>query len=66
MAVDKRTVALGGLAAGLAFVSACMAKALVWLIAVVTNLAYFGRLSSQPADPSKNHLGPAANPLGVR
>ena len=38
--------------------SAVVAKALVWLIAEITNLSFYGRLSSQFVSPAGNHLGP--------
>ncbi len=39
-------------------VSALVAYALVWLIAVITNLSFFHRFSAQPATPQEAHLGP--------
>jgi len=35
-----------------------VAKALLWLIAVFTNLAFFGRLSSVNVTPAQAHIGP--------
>lgn len=45
------------LAAPVGVVSALVAKALLWLISVVTNLAYFQRLSASSVIPSDAHLG---------
>ncbi|MBX3413319.1 MAG: chloride channel protein [Pirellulales bacterium] len=44
-AIDRRAVFICGLAALLGFVAAFVAQALLLLIALVTNLAFFGRLS---------------------
>ena len=38
-------------------ISALVAKALLWLIAVVTNLCFFHRLSTEPLLPQEHHLG---------
>lgn len=57
-ALDASVVRVSALAVGVALAATLCAKVLVLLIALVTNLAFFGRLSFVAADPSKNHLGP--------
>jgi CIC family chloride channel protein len=54
---DRRVLVLSGLAVGIGVVAALVAYALVWLIAVITNLAYYQRFSSQFVSPAGNHLG---------
>jgi CIC family chloride channel protein len=54
---DHRVLQLSGLAVVVGVAAALIAKALVWLIAVITNLAYFQRWSAQFVSPSGNHLG---------
>ena len=44
---DRRVLVLSGLAVGIGVAAALVAYALVWLIAVITNLAYYQRFSSQ-------------------
>ena len=48
---------IGLVAVGIAFAATVCAKALVLLIALVTNLAFFGRVSFAAADPAKAHVG---------
>ena len=57
---DRRVLLLSLLAIAVGVFGALVARALVWLIAVITNLAYFQRFSSAPLSPSENHLGPWA------
>jgi H+/Cl- antiporter ClcA len=54
---DKRMLLLALLAAPIGAISAVVAKALLWLIAVITNLAFFLRFSSAPVTPQQSHLG---------
>jgi chloride channel protein, CIC family len=54
---DRRVVVLSGLALGIGVAAALVAYALVWLIAVITNLAYYQRVSSVFVSPSGNRLG---------
>jgi H+/Cl- antiporter ClcA/CBS domain-containing protein len=54
---DCRVLVLSGLAVGIGVAAALVAYALVWLIAVITNLAYYQRFSSQFVSPAGNHLG---------
>ena len=48
---------LSGMALAVGAVSAFVAYALIWLIAVITNLAFYHRLSAAPAVPAGHHLG---------
>jgi H+/Cl- antiporter ClcA/predicted transcriptional regulator len=54
---DKRVLLLAGLAIPVGIMGALLAKALLWLIAVITNLAFFLRLSSMTVLPQNHHLG---------
>ena len=54
---DKRVLLLSGFAIVIGAISSLVAYVLVWLINVFTNLAYYGRFSSQSASPAGNHLG---------
>src|SRR6185436_9734480 len=55
--VDRRTVFISAVSILLAVAAACVAQFLVRLIGFVTNLAFFGRLSTSFASPAGNHLG---------
>ncbi len=48
---------LAGVAVPIGIISAFVAKALLWLIAVITNIAFFHRFSAAPALPQQHHLG---------
>jgi CIC family chloride channel protein len=54
---DKRMILLSALAIPIGVFSALVAKGLLWLIAVITNISFFFRFSSAPATPQHNHLG---------
>ncbi|HTH47666.1 MAG TPA: chloride channel protein [Candidatus Limnocylindria bacterium] len=54
---DRRVLLLSAMAAVLGAVSSLLAYALIWLIAAVTNLAFYQRFSALPAVPQGNHLG---------
>lgn len=54
---DKRVLVLSVLAVPIGAIGALVAKALLWLIAAITNLAFFHRLSAQASPPEQNHLG---------
>src|SRR5579859_1759025 len=54
---DHRVLVLAGLAALIGVLAAFVAEALVWLIAVITNLAYYQRFSSHFMSPAGNALG---------
>ena len=55
--VDARILRIAGLAIALGVVAALIAQVLVALIALVTNLAFFGRLSTAEASPAQHALG---------
>jgi len=55
--IKPRILFICGLAVLLGFVVAWIAKALVALIGLVTNLAFYGRWSLEFSSPSHNHLG---------
>ncbi|PPU65809.1 chloride channel protein [Xanthomonas codiaei] len=55
--LDRRVVWIAGLCLMLAFVVAGVAQVLTALIGLVTNLAYFGRLSVEMVSPAKQVLG---------
>jgi CIC family chloride channel protein len=54
---DRRVLVLSGLAAAIGVAAALVAYALVWLIAVITNLAYYQSFSSHFVSPAGNRLG---------
>src|SRR5512138_1762135 len=54
---DRRVLLLTGLSVVIGVVGALLAYALVWLINLFTNLAYYQRFSAQPVSPAGNHLG---------
>lgn len=54
-----RVLLVGGLAIGIGLVGAVLAKALLALINVATNLFFFGRFATTPASPADAQLGVA-------
>jgi len=54
---DSRMLLLGAMALVVGAISAFVAKALLWLIGLITNLAFFGHLSGRFISPDGNHLG---------
>jgi CIC family chloride channel protein len=54
---SPRVLLLCLLALPIGVIGAFVAKALIWLIAVITNAAFFLRWSSLPVTPELNHLG---------
>jgi len=54
---NSRVVLLSIMAIPIGALSAVVAKVLIWLIAVITNISFFGRLSSAPITPQESHLG---------
>jgi chloride channel protein, CIC family len=54
---DHRVLVLSALALPIGAISAGVAKVLLWLIAVFTNLSFFGRFSGAEATPQQHHLG---------
>jgi chloride channel protein, CIC family len=55
---DRRILLLSLMAALIGCVSAFVAYALVWLISVITGLAFYQSFSSQLLSPDRNTLGP--------
>jgi chloride channel protein, CIC family len=55
--VDRRVLGISGLAVGLGFVAAVIARLLTSLIGLITNLAFHGRWSTTFASPAGNDLG---------
>jgi hypothetical protein len=53
----SRMLVLIGLALPVGAISAVVAKALLWLIAQITNVVFFQRFSSQLGSLQHNHLG---------
>jgi H+/Cl- antiporter ClcA/predicted transcriptional regulator len=56
--VDARLLKIAGLAMAIGVVAAFVAQLLVGLIGLVTNLAFYGRLSVDLVSPAENQLGP--------
>lgn len=54
---DKRLILLSLMAVAVGAMSAIVAEILVWLIAVITNLAFYQTLSSVFRSPEENRLG---------
>ncbi|MCC6568007.1 MAG: chloride channel protein [Anaerolineales bacterium] len=54
---DKRVLVLSGMAIIIGVIGSLVADALVWLINLFTNLAYYQRLSAQEASPAGNQMG---------
>jgi CIC family chloride channel protein len=57
LASPDRTLALSGLAVGVAVLAALAAQFLTRLIGFITNLAFYSRLSTSFTSPADNHLG---------
>ena len=55
--VDRRVVLLSCIAICLAFAAALVAQLLTVIIALVTNLAFYGRFATNETSPADNHLG---------
>jgi H+/Cl- antiporter ClcA len=64
-AIDARVVALSAFAIALGLVAGLVARALVLLIGLITNLSFFGRFSFAFASPAGNALGPAVIAIPV-
>ena len=68
---DKRILLLSLMAVVVGVLSAVVAKALVWLIAVFTNLTFYQRFSSDFVSPtnrtsSRSRLAPGVLPVVVK
>jgi H+/Cl- antiporter ClcA len=57
---NKRLLLITPMAGLIGVISALVAYALVWLIGLITNLAYYHRLSTKLVSPADNQLGLAA------
>jgi H+/Cl- antiporter ClcA/CBS domain-containing protein len=55
--IDRRVVLICAMAMGLALVTGFVAQLLVSIIGVVTNIAFYGRLSTRFVSPAGHHLG---------
>jgi H+/Cl- antiporter ClcA/CBS domain-containing protein len=55
--IDRRVMVICGLSIVLGAATAMVARLLVAVIDLVTNVAFFGRLSTAPASPANHHLG---------
>jgi len=55
--LDRRVGWITLLSIALGAVSAFVAVAMLWLIALMTNISFFGRFSAQDASPADHHLG---------
>jgi H+/Cl- antiporter ClcA/predicted transcriptional regulator len=54
---NKRVLLLSAMAVVIGAIASLVAFALIWLIAAITNLAFYHRLSGAPAIPQGHHLG---------
>jgi hypothetical protein len=54
---DRRMLLLSAMALVIGAIGAVVAYVLIWLIAAITNLAFYHRLSVAPAVPQGHHLG---------
>src|ERR1043166_2051566 len=54
---DKRILVLSLMAVIIGALSAVVAKILVWLIAIITNLVFYQTFNSQFISPVNHHLG---------
>ena len=57
--IDGRVAWVSGLAIAISLVAAFAAQLLTRLIGLITNLAFYGRLSTAFVSPANNHLGAA-------
>jgi len=55
--IDRRTLLISALAIALGLASAAVAQLLAALIAIFTNLSFYGRLSTHFRSPAENQLG---------
>src|SRR3984957_3519481 len=57
LTVNRRVITMSGLAVVTAVAASLCARLLTWLIGIVTNLAFYGRISSAFSSPAGNTLG---------
>jgi H+/Cl- antiporter ClcA len=55
--IDRRVVLLCAMSIVLAIVTGFVAQLLIKIIDLVTNIAFFSRVSTEPVSPASNHLG---------
>ncbi len=55
--VDRRVLVIGAIAVVLAFVAGLVAQGLTRVIGLVTNVAFYGRVSTSFVSPAEHHLG---------
>jgi CIC family chloride channel protein len=55
--IDRRVLLLSGIGVGLGLVAAVIARVLMALIGLITNLAFYGHASFGSVGPAGNHLG---------
>ena len=55
--VNQRVFLISALALVVGLFASLIAVALIWLINLVTNVAFFGRFSAEAASPTNSHLG---------
>ncbi len=55
--VDRRVAMISALCIFLGVAASVVAEVLVRLIALITQISFYGRFSSQPVSPAGNHLG---------
>ena len=55
--IDKRAVLISAMSVALAIVTGLVAQLLVRIIDLVTNLSFYGRLSTRSVSPAGHHLG---------
>ncbi|HEY3862796.1 MAG TPA: chloride channel protein [Verrucomicrobiae bacterium] len=53
---DKRMLLLTLLALPVGAIGAVVAKLLLWLIAIITNISFYGQFTAAPVTPEANHL----------
>lgn len=58
--VDQRIIVISALAIGIAMLAGVVAQVLMALIGLVTNVAYYGRISTSFASPGATHRGALA------
>jgi len=63
---DRRVLLLSLMAAVIGGLAALVAKALVWLIALITNLAYFQRFSTAAVSPTASRSIASTSSSGSR
>ena len=54
---NRRVLLLSAMAVGIGGIGSLVAYALIWLIAAITNFAFYHRFSAAPAVPQGHHLG---------